>query len=147
MGKMLSVISWLTSNGYIHTNLNLNSFVLADINSVKLGGLTHAMSFSDFLKFDPEYFDYCPPEFILGDTAHCEGYAVWNLACLFFEILTSRKAFGFGQMNPVQHINNIVAELHEPDPEFWKQLPFTSLIRPDPRNVFGDPLLELLPVW
>jgi hypothetical protein len=149
MRQMLVCVIWLTSIGYIHTSLKLSSFRLSDINNVKLGGLCHAVPFSDFHRKEPRYLDYCPPEFILGDRTRCEGYTVWNLACLFFEIIAFEKPFGSHCKNPVQHLDTIMSMSDGRDavaePEFWKALPLTSLLRPDPVKDIWDDLSNHMP--
>jgi serine/threonine protein kinase len=150
MSQMLASIYYLMNMGYFYPNLKLSSFLLSELNSVKLGGLYHVIASSSFTKFDPKYLDYCPPEFVLGDRNHREGYAIWNLGCLFVEIFSSGgKIFGTHQTNAMQHVNAILAMNHDTnlatDPIFWNYLPLYRLIRPVPGIWTKEDPLQPLP--
>jgi serine/threonine protein kinase len=150
MKQMLVSVTWLVSTGYIPVDLNLSTFLVSDITSVKLGRLIDAIAFPDFWRADANCLDYCPPEFILGDRNHAEGYVVWNLACLFFEIVTSHRPFGIHQRNPIQLLNTIMSLFTGTDPvqepKFWAQLPLASVLRDDPVpvNRFRENILDYM---
>jgi hypothetical protein len=150
MKQMLLSIACLGNIGYFYPSLRLGSFLLSEVNTVKLGGLYHAMRISEFGKFDPKYLDYCPPEFILGDRGHSQGYVVWNLGCLFFEIVSQgRKLFGWHRTNATQQVNAAIALNIARDadvfPRFWKNLPLTSVIKPVPPVLAQDDPVSSLP--
>jgi serine/threonine protein kinase len=151
MRQMLRSILWLASIGYIHTHLKLSSFLVSDVNTVKLGGLSHAMPFRDLSKFHPKYLEYCAPEFILGDRTHCEGYLVWNLGCLFFKMFSSHMPFEPRQTNALYVINTILVmfnghgAIDTIEPDFWRGLPLTSIIRPEPIPLVRQDMADYLP--
>jgi serine/threonine protein kinase len=150
MRQMLDSIVHLASLGYIYPDLDLSSFLLSEVSAVKLGGLFHAIPVANFRRLDPKYLDSCAPEFILGARNYCEGYSVWNLGCLLFEIAShGLKPFGSCRTNALQQINAANALINEPDlatgPLFWKNLPLTPIIRPTPGTCQIEDIFRPLP--